>query len=82
MRGPFQVWLREHVPGHPGHLIGVGSVDISRPMEAVAEIRCCIEEFGFRGIRVLPLLWDLPPLGRLFYLVYAAYCDLELPFRT
>ena len=47
-----------------GRLVGVGSVDISRPMEAVAEIRRCVNELGFKAIRVLPWLWRRrPPTG-------------------
>lgn len=67
---------------YPDRLIGVGSVDIGKPMEAVAEIRRCIEELGFKGIRVLPWLWETPPTDRLFYPVYAACCDLGVPFCT
>ncbi|MCY4393840.1 MAG: amidohydrolase family protein [Rhodospirillaceae bacterium] len=70
------------VSEYPDRLIGIGSVDISRPMQAVAEVRRCVEELGFRGIRVLPWLWELPPTDRLFYPVYAACCDLGVPFCT
>ena len=34
------------VGAHPDRLVGIGSVDISRPMRAIAEIRRCVEEFG------------------------------------
>ena len=44
----------------PDRLIGVGSVDISKPMQAVKEIRRCVEELGFKAIRVLPWLCELP----------------------
>ena len=47
---------------YPDRLVGVGSVDISRPMEAVAEVRRCVTELGFRAIRVLPWLWEMPLL--------------------
>ena len=67
---------------YPDRLVGVGSVDISRPMQAVAEIRRFVEELGFRGIRVLPWLWERPPTDRLFYPVYAACCELGAPFCT
>ncbi|MDE0390603.1 MAG: amidohydrolase family protein [Rhodospirillales bacterium] len=67
---------------YPDRLVGIGSVDISRPMRAVAEIRRCVEELGFKGIRVLPWLWELPPTDRLFYPVYTACCDLDVPFCT
>jgi len=66
----------------PDRLVGVGSVDISRPMEAVAEIRRCVEELGFKAIRVLPWLWEVPPTDRRFYPVYVACCELNVPFCT
>ncbi len=65
-----------------GRLKGVGSVDISRPMEAVAEIRRCVRDLGFKAIRVLPWLWDAPPTDRRFYPVYVVCCELEIPFCT
>jgi predicted TIM-barrel fold metal-dependent hydrolase len=66
----------------PDRLVGVGSVDISTPMEAVREIRRCVNELGFKAIRVLPWLWEVPPIDRRFYPVYAACCDLGVPFCT
>ncbi|MDL0431748.1 amidohydrolase family protein [Marinobacter sp. TBZ242] len=66
----------------PERLIGVGSVDISKPMEAVREVRRCINELGFKAIRILPWLWEVPPTDRRFYPVYAACCDLGVPFCT
>lgn len=65
-----------------GRFVGVGSVDISKPMEAVREIRRCVNELGFKAIRVLPWLADLPPTDRLFYPVYAACAELGVPFCT
>ena len=65
----------------PDRLVGVGSVDISRPMEAVAEVRRCAER-GFKAIRVLPWLWEAPPTDRRFYPVYVACCEAGLPFCT
>ncbi|MEM7017488.1 MAG: amidohydrolase family protein [Pseudomonadota bacterium] len=67
---------------YPDRLIGVGSVDISKPMQAIREIRRCVEELGFKAIRVLPWLWELPPTDRLFYPIYTACCDLDIPFCT
>ena len=66
----------------PDRLVGIGSVDISRPMPAVAEVRRCIKELGFKGIRVLPWLWERPPTDRLFYPVYAACYEFGVPFCT
>ncbi|MEM9651031.1 MAG: amidohydrolase family protein [Actinomycetota bacterium] len=66
----------------PDRLIGVGSVDITRPMDAVREIRRCVEELGFVAIRVLPWLWEANPTDRRFYSVYVACCELNVPFCT
>lgn len=66
----------------PERLIGVGSVDISRPMEAVAEVRRCVREYGFKAIRVLPWLCEMPPTDRRFYPVYVACAEEGVPFCT
>jgi predicted TIM-barrel fold metal-dependent hydrolase len=66
----------------PDRLVGVGSVDISRPREAVREVRRCIHELGFKAIRVLPWLWELPPTHARFYPVFSECCELGVPFCT
>ena len=74
--------VADFVSQYPDRLVGIGSVDISKPVQAVAEVRRCVNELGFRGIRVLPWLWELPPTDRLFYPVYTACCELGIPFCT
>jgi len=66
----------------PDRLFGVGSVDISKPMPAICEVRRCITELGFKAIRVLPWLWEVPPTDRRFYPIFAACCELGVPFCT
>ena len=66
----------------PERLVGVGSVDISRPREAVREIRRCVRELGFKAIRVLPWLWELPPTHPRFYPIFSECCELGIPFCT
>ena len=70
------------VAEYPDRLIGVGSVDISKPMEAVREIRRCVNELGFKAIRILPWLCEAPPTDRRFYPVYVACCEMGVPFCT
>ena len=65
-----------------GRLIGIGSVDITRPGEVMREIRRCVEQFGFKGIRVLPWLFQVPPTDRRFYPVYVACSEMNVPFCT
>jgi predicted TIM-barrel fold metal-dependent hydrolase len=57
----------------PDRLVGVGSVDISKPIAAVREVRRSVRQLGFKAIRVLPWLWELPPIDRRFYLVYTSH---------
>ena len=64
----------------PGRLRGVASVDLHRPMKAVTELRRCVNELGFVGLRMLPWLWRLPPDDRRYYPLYAACIDLNIPF--
>jgi len=66
----------------PERLVGVGSVDISRPRAAVMEVRRCVRELGFKAIRVLPWLWELPPTHARFYPVLSECCELGVPFCT
>ena len=53
-----------------------------RPMEAVRELRRCVSELGFAGLRMLPWLWEVPPTDRRFYPLYAACVELGVPFCT
>jgi len=41
-----------------------------------------VKHLGFKAIRVLPWLWELPPTHARFYPVYAEYCELGVPFCT
>jgi hypothetical protein len=66
----------------PERLVGVGSVDLSRPRQAVRDVRRCVRELGFKAIRVLPWLWELPPTHARFYPVFHECCELGVPFCT
>jgi hypothetical protein len=41
-----------------------------------------VKQFGFKGVRILPWLWNLPPNDRRYYPVYAECCELGVPFCT
>ncbi len=74
--------VAQFVAQAPDRLVGVGSVDISRPMQAVAEIRRCVRDYGFKAIRVLPWLCEAPPTDRRFYPVYVACAEEGVPYCT
>jgi len=58
------------------------AVDLRRPRDAVREVRRCVRELGFKAIRVLPWLWELPPTHARYYPVYSECCELGVPFCT
>jgi hypothetical protein len=70
------------VGAHPTRFRGVAAVDLARPMDAVRELRRCVSELGFVGLRALPWLWDAPPTDRRWYPLYAACVELGVPFCT
>jgi predicted TIM-barrel fold metal-dependent hydrolase len=66
----------------PDRFIGVASVDLYRPIDAVRELRRCVHELGFRALRIVPWLWDLPPDDRRYYPLFAECVELGIPFCT
>jgi len=44
------------VSRHQDRFAGLGAVDLDKPMESVRELRRCVSELGFKGLRVVPWL--------------------------
>jgi predicted TIM-barrel fold metal-dependent hydrolase len=65
---------------HPRRLVGIASVNLARPMDAVRELRRCVRQLGFRGLRIVPWLWGLPPDDRRYYPLYVECIELDIPF--
>ena len=42
----------------------------------------CVSELGFKGLRMLPWLWEAPLTDRRYYPLYAACVELGVPFCT
>ncbi len=70
------------VSAHPDRFAGVAACDLSRPMRAVRELRRCVRELGFIGLRAIPWLWEAPPTDRRYYPLYAECVELGVPFFT
>ena len=71
-------WVAEH----PDRFGGLAAVDLDKPVQAVRELRHCVTELGFHGLRVVPWLWELPPTDRRYYPLFAACVELGVPFFT
>ena len=63
----------------PDRFAGIGSVDLYRPMEAIRELRRCVKDLGFKGLRIVQWLWNLPPNDRRYYPLYAECIGLDIP---
>jgi predicted TIM-barrel fold metal-dependent hydrolase len=68
------------VRAYPERLVGIASVNLYRPMDGVRELRRCARDLGFKGLRILPWLWNLPPDDRRYYPLYAECVELGLVF--
>ena len=66
----------------PERLVGVAAVDLRKPVQAVHELRRAVKELGFKALRMLPWLWELPPDDRRYYPLYAECVELGVPFCT
>ena len=70
------------VGSHPDRFAGLAAVDLTGPMAAVRELRRCVGDLGFKGLRVIPWLWEAPPTDRRYYPLFAACVELGVPFCT
>jgi predicted TIM-barrel fold metal-dependent hydrolase len=68
-------WIAEH----PDRFRGLAAVDLRRPLPAVRELRRCVSELGFRGLRIVNWLWELPPTDRRCYPLYTAAEEMGVP---
>ncbi len=70
------------VTAHPSRFAGLAAVNLNKPMDAVRELRRCVTELGFKGLRVVPWLWNAPPSDCRYYPLYATCIELSVPFFT
>lgn len=67
---------------YPERFSGAAAVGLNDPVGAVRELRRAVTELGFRALRVIPWLWELPPDDRRYYPLYVACVELGVPFCT
>lgn len=74
--------IAEFVRQFPQRFVGVATVNLQQPVEAVRELEHAVKGLGFKALRVVPWLWKLPPNDRLYYPLYVACIELDIPFCT
>jgi uncharacterized protein len=70
------------VEGFPDRFIGVATVDLAKPVQAVKELTRTVKELGFKALRIVPWLWKLPPNDKLYFPLYVRCIELGIPFLT
>jgi predicted TIM-barrel fold metal-dependent hydrolase len=70
------------VSQHPDRFRALAAVDLDKPMNAVRELRRRVRDNGFVGLRIVPWLWNAPPIDRRYYPLYAECVELGVPFCT
>ncbi|MBX7169156.1 MAG: amidohydrolase family protein [Pirellulales bacterium] len=74
--------VAEYLRAHPTRFIGAAAVDLEHPVAAVRELRRAVNDLGFRALRIIPWLWNRPPNDKLYYPLYVACIELDIPFCT
>lgn len=64
---------------YPGRLVGTAMIDPTQGMNAVRQVEIAVREFGFRLVRMMGALTNIPPNHALCYPVYAKAIELGVP---
>ena len=56
--------VAEFTRAFPDRFVGIASVDLLDPVGAVRELGKYVKEEGFRGLRVVPWIWGMPPTDK------------------
>jgi predicted TIM-barrel fold metal-dependent hydrolase len=70
----------EYTRAYPDRFVGIATVDLDKPVEAVEMLEKAVCEYGFKGLKVLGWLWKLPPNDKLYYPLYVKCTQLGIPF--
>ena len=64
---------------YPDRFIGIASVPMHKSVKAVKELRNWVKNHGFKGLRIVQWLWNLPPTHPYYYPLYVACVELDIP---
>ncbi|KIM99768.1 hypothetical protein OIDMADRAFT_126123 [Oidiodendron maius Zn] len=74
--------VAEFTRAFPDRFVGIAGVDLLDPVGAVKDIEKYVKEEGFKGVRVVPWLWALPPTDRNYWPLFVKCIELDIPFLT
>jgi predicted TIM-barrel fold metal-dependent hydrolase len=74
--------VAEYTRAYPKRIYGLVSVNLLDPISAVAEIDHFVKREGFKGLRIVPWLWNLPPTDAHYWPLYVKCTEMDIPFLT
>lgn len=66
---------------HPGRIYGLAGVDPREGMNALRKLERAVKDLGFVGAHSYPHWFDMSPLDRRYYPVYAKCVELDIPIE-
>jgi predicted TIM-barrel fold metal-dependent hydrolase len=74
--------VAEYARAYPSRIFGIASVNLLNPVSAVKELDYYVRNEGFKGLRIVPWLWNLPPTDAHYWPLYVKCIELDIPFLT
>ena len=67
------------VEKYPERFVGIASVPLNKPVQALKELRNYVKNHGFKGLRIVQWLWNLPVTHAYYYPLLAECVALDIP---
>lgn len=64
---------------YPDRLCGLASVDLNSPMKAIDCLNKSVNDYHFKGLRIVQWLWGKPCTHALYYPLFAECIRLDIP---
>jgi predicted TIM-barrel fold metal-dependent hydrolase len=74
--------VAEYTRAYPTRIFDPVSVDLLDPIGAINELVHYVTSEGFKGLRIVPWLWGLPPTDAHYWPLYVKCVELDIPFLT
>ena len=74
--------IAEYTRAFPTRIFGLVSVDLHDPVSAVRTLDHYVKKEGFKGLRVVPWLWNLAPTDAHYWPLFVKCVELDVPFLT
>jgi predicted TIM-barrel fold metal-dependent hydrolase len=74
--------VAQYTQAYLDRIFGLASVNLLDPVSAVRELKHFAAKYGFKGLRIVPWLWNLPPTDAHYWPLYVKCIELDIPFIT